>query len=198
MMKKEQPEETSKNLIYDKDIREPLFDFLEETYGKIRIFEEKMMGKSRADVVMVIDNAICGLEIKSDADSYARLKRQVRYYDKYFDYNYVVIGKSHLKHIEEHVPKYWGIIACYEDEEDIHFEEVREASKNPKRDMNLKMSFLWRRELETIKRECVKFKYYDLSKAALRAKLVEKVDEETLDRLVSRELFDRDYTTLEL
>lgn len=25
----------------DKDIREPLFDFLEEFYGKIRIFEEK-------------------------------------------------------------------------------------------------------------------------------------------------------------
>ena len=25
----------------DKEIREPLFDFLEEFYGKIRIFEEK-------------------------------------------------------------------------------------------------------------------------------------------------------------
>ena len=32
----------------------------------------------------------------------------------------------------------------------------------------------------------------------LEIKLVEKVDEETLDRLVSRELFDRDHTTLEL
>ena len=78
MMKKELSEETSKNLIHDKDIREPLFDFLEETYGKIRIFEEKMMGRSRADVVMVMDNSICGLEIKSDADSYARLSRQIR------------------------------------------------------------------------------------------------------------------------
>lgn len=32
----------------------------------------------------------------------------------------------------------------------------------------------------------------------LEIKLVEKVDEETLDRLISRELFDRDYTTLVL
>lgn len=40
-------------LIHDKDIRDPLFDYLEETYGKIRILEEKMMGRSRADVVMV-------------------------------------------------------------------------------------------------------------------------------------------------
>ena len=58
------------------------------------------------------------------------------------------------------------------------------------------MSFLWRRELETIKREHLKFKYYDLSKPQLRKKLIEKIDEETLDKLISRELFDRDYTTL--
>ena len=94
-MKKELSEETSKNLIHDKDIREPLFDFLEETYGKIRIFEEKMMGRSRADVVMVMDNAICGLEIKSNADSYARLSRQIKDYDKYYDYNIAVVGTKH-------------------------------------------------------------------------------------------------------
>ena len=182
--------------LLDKDIREPLFMYLEIKLGKVRFFEEKDIGRARADVMMVTDDAVIGLEIKSDADSYARLKRQVRYYDKYFDYNYVVIGKSHLKHIEEHIPKYWGILACSEGEEDVQFEEVREASRNMKRDMNLKMSFLWRRELETIKREYVKFKYYDLSKAQLRAKLIEKIDEETLDKLISRELFDRDYTTL--
>ena len=32
----------------------------------------------------------------------------------------------------------------------------------------------------------------------MEIKLVEKVDEETLDQLISRELFDRDYTTLVL
>ena len=182
--------------LLDKDIREPLFMYLEIKLGKVRFFEEKDIGRARADVMMVTENAVCGLEIKSDADSYARLKRQVKYYDKYFDYNYVVVGKSHLKHIEQHIPKYWGIISCFEDEEDIHFEEVREAQKNSKRDMNLKMSFLWRRELETIKREHLKFKYYDLSKAQLRAKLIEKIDEDKLDMLISRELFDRDYTTI--
>ena len=183
--------------LLDKDIREPLFIYMEIKLGKVRFFEEKDIGRARADIMMVTDNAVCGLEIKSDADSYARLKRQVKYYDKYFDYNYVVVGKSHLKHIEEHIPKYWGIISCFEDEEDIHFEEVREAQKNNKRDMNLKMSFLWRRELETIKREYLKYKYYDLSKAQLRAKLIEKIDEDKLDMLISRELFDRDYTTIE-
>lgn len=71
--------------MHDKDIREPLFDFLEETYGKVRIIEEKQMGRSRADIVMVLPEALAGIEIKSDADTYARLGRQVKDYDLYFD-----------------------------------------------------------------------------------------------------------------
>ena len=38
----------------DKEIREPLFDFLEEFYGKIRIFEEKITGLSRTDRKSVV------------------------------------------------------------------------------------------------------------------------------------------------
>ena len=41
-------------MLYDKDIREPLFEFLEETYGKVRFLEEQVMGQSRADIVMVV------------------------------------------------------------------------------------------------------------------------------------------------
>ena len=63
--------------LLDKDIREPLFDYLEERFGKVRILEEKTIGKARADVVMVTEQHICGIEIKSDHDSYARLNRQV-------------------------------------------------------------------------------------------------------------------------
>ena len=84
-----------KHGLRDKDIREPLFDFLEETYGKVRILEEKTMGKSRADVVMVTPDALYGIEIKSDADTYARLERQIKDYNIYYDYNYVAVGASH-------------------------------------------------------------------------------------------------------
>ena len=65
-------------MLHDKEIREPLFDYLEETYGKIRIIEEKSMGKSRADVVMVTTESLVGIEIKSDADTYSRLSRQIK------------------------------------------------------------------------------------------------------------------------
>ena len=53
----------------DVEIREPLFLYLETIYGKVRIFEEKNIGKSRADVIAVTDGALIGLEIKSDGDS---------------------------------------------------------------------------------------------------------------------------------
>ena len=42
----------------DNEMREPLFDFLEEHFGKIRFIEEKVIMKSRADVLGVIDGAI--------------------------------------------------------------------------------------------------------------------------------------------
>ena len=90
-------------MLYDKDIREPLFEFLEETYGKMRIIEEKQVGRSRADIVMVLPGLLTGIEIKSDADSYVRLSRQVKDYDRFFDRNMVVAGSSHAAHVREHV-----------------------------------------------------------------------------------------------
>ena len=103
---------TDKVVLHDKDIREPLFDFLEERYGKIRILEEKTMGRSRADVVMVTPEVIAGIEIKSDADTYARLGRQVKDYDLYFDCNYVVAGSTQAAHVHEHVPPLVGDYFC--------------------------------------------------------------------------------------
>ena len=69
--------ETSSNMLYDKDIREPLFGFLEETYGKARILEEKRTGAARAGVVMITPEILYGIEIKSDADTYARNERGI-------------------------------------------------------------------------------------------------------------------------
>ena len=83
-------------MLYDKDIREPLFEFLEDRYGKVRLLEEQVMGQSRADIVMVVPKALYGIEIKSDADTYARLERQVRDYNLYYDYNMVEIGRAHV------------------------------------------------------------------------------------------------------
>lgn len=116
-------------MLYDKDIREPLFMYFEEKYGKTRVFEEKRMGNSRADILIITEKDFIGIEIKSDADTYARLSGQVKDYDRYCDYNYVVAGSTHGTHIGEHVPEYWGIITVEETEKGVDFYELRAPSK---------------------------------------------------------------------
>ena len=68
-------------VLLDADIREPLILYLEQYYDKVRFLEELVTGKARADVVMVLLGKVCGIEIKSDADTYTRLAAQIRYYD---------------------------------------------------------------------------------------------------------------------
>lgn len=181
-------------MLYDKDIREFLYDFLEDTYGKTRIIEEKMMGRSRADVVMVTTDSIVGIEIKSDADTYARLKRQVRDYNQFYDRNYVVVGTTHAMHIEEHVPAWWGIITAEWEGDVVDFYVLREAKANPRLNWKKKLSILWREELAHIQQKNGMFKYKDKSKAFVVEKMLEKVPPEVLAVQVSEELFERDYT----
>jgi hypothetical protein len=183
-------------VLYDKDIREPLFDYLEERYGKVRIIEEKQMGRSRADIVMVLPGEIAGVEIKSDADTYTRLERQVKDYDKFFDKNYVVVGSTHAMHIEEHVPEYWGILSVEWLDERVDFYTIREAAKNPKLKRKCKIQILWRPELAHIQELCSMPKYAQKSKDFVRNKIVEQVPEEILDKMISEELFQRDYTEI--
>lgn len=183
-------------MLYDKDIREPLFDYLEERYGKVRMIEEKQMGRSRADIVMVLPGELAGIEIKSDADTYARLERQVKDYDRFFDRNYVATGSTHAMHIEEHVPEYWGIISVEWLDGRVDFYMIREAERNPKVEMKQKIRILWRPELAHIQEICGMARYEGKSKDFVRNKIVERVPAEILNGLISEELFERDYTEI--
>ena len=183
-------------MLYDKDIREPLFEFLEERYGKPRFLEEQVMGQSRADVVMVLPEALCGIEIKSDADTYARLERQVYDYNLYYDYNIVVVGTSHAAHIEEHVPEWWGIITVESEEDRTDFYLMREAKENPKMEWNHKIEILWRPELAHIQELNRMYAYKQKSKRFVADKIVETVEPKILAGQLSDELFERDYTKI--
>lgn len=183
-------------MLYDKDIREPLFDFMEERYGKVRMIEEKQIGRSRADIVMVLPGRLAGIEIKSDADTYARLKRQVKDYDRYFDRNYIAAGSTHALHIAEHVPEYWGIISVEWLDDNVDFYVIREAKDNPNMDMRRKIQMLWRPELAHIQELCGMPKYVGKSKEFVRNKIIENVTAEFLQEQISEELFERDYTEI--
>ena len=187
-------------MLKDQDIREPLFDFFDEKFGKVRIIEEKQIAKSRADVMLVLEEKLIGVEIKSDADTYARLARQVKDYNKFFDYNYVVVGSSHSKHIEEHVPEYWGIIEAISKEESEECNVLREPEINKRAQrtykMKRKLSILWRPELSHIQEINGMPKYKQRSKDFVITKIMEKVPWDLLHRQISEELFQRDYNTI--
>ena len=188
-------------MIYDKDIREPLFDFLDETFGKNRILEEKIIGNSRADVVMVTPEAIFGIEIKSDADTYARLKSQVKDYDKYYDLNFVVVGTSHAAHIEDHVPDYWGIITVEEADNNLDFYILRRPEPNPKVTWKRKLEMLWRPEIAVLQDEFKMPKYREKSKKFVLTKVLErlengKIDPKEFTLKMNELLIQRDYNSI--
>lgn len=188
------------DMLKDKDIREPLFEYLDEQYGKNRIIEEKQIGKSRADVMMVTEDALWGIEIKSDADTFVRLERQVKDYNRFFDYNMVVVGSTHAMHVAEHLPEYWGILSVEKIGELFDFYVVREPVRNPKREKTVlfrnQVSFLWRPELAHIQEINELPKYNYLGKDKLIRKMIEKLPQERLKKQVCEELMERDYNTI--
>ena len=184
-------------MLKDADIRDGLCDYLEITYGKIRFFEELTMGRSRADIVMVTEDGLYGIEIKSDADTYARLERQVKDYDRFFDRNLVVAGSSHAHHIREHVPDHWGVITVEEVNGKLDFYMMREPGVSPKVRLTNQLSLLWRREFAVIQARNGLYKYPNKSKMFVKKYLLEKVPRDQLKKEMIEVLYDRDYTVFE-
>ncbi len=184
-------------MLYDRMIREPLFDWLEGQYGKQRILEEVVIDKSRADAVLVLSKELWGIEIKSDADTYTRLSAQVRYYNRYFDRNLLVAGTRHAHHAAEHVPDHWGIITVELEDGKVDFYELRKPKENPKAKLEKQITLLWRPELAQLQKQFHLPAYAQKSKQFVQQKLLEKVPQEELKKAISEELFERDYTTIE-
>lgn len=155
------------------------------------------MGRSRADIVMVTEDSVFGIEIKSDADTYTRLSRQIRDYDRFFDYNYVVAGTRHALHIEEKVPEWWGIITVEEAGDQVDFYLLRSPVENPKLVWKDKMKLLWRPELAHIQELNQLPKYKQKSKRFVIDKIIERVPQDILKTQISDELFERDYHAIE-
>ena len=183
-------------LLHDPEIRELLFDYLDERFYKVRTFEEKNIRSSRADIIAVLDGELLGFEIKSDCDSYARLGGQVKNYDKYCDRNYVVVGASH-RQVEKHIPAYWGVLAVQCEAGKLGLFERRPAVENPKVRLKNQLGFLWRAEMHHILDRCGLPKYRQKSRKFIQQCLLDRVPPERLRREMTDELFERDYSVFE-
>lgn len=149
----------------DKDIRKVIYDSFSGSSEETRILEEFPMGDSRADMLLVTKTKLIGLEIKSDRDSFERLARQIRDYERFFDTNYLVVGTYHVEEALRTVPPHWGIYEVYENADGTYVMEcVRGASPALKDNTEEKLYLLWRNELMRIVRD------YRLAKGNLQRK----------------------------
>lgn len=173
----------------DKEIRKILISFLKVRYEKIRIYQEKSVGGSICDLMAVTD-CITGYEIKSDLDNYSRIDYQVYYYDKFFNENYIVVGKSHEVSATNKVPAYWGIIVISADNVEIS----RKAKKNQAMQIESQLSILWKLEMNNL------LSYFRLPMFSMKRKdfisdkLVESVPSDQLSSQIAYELLHRDYS----
>ena len=181
-------------MLYDENIRDPLCCFFEIEYGKVRFLDEIPIGESRADMVMVTEKELIGIEIKSDADSYSRLPRQIPDYERYFDRNVIVIGSTHAKHITEHIPESWGIVVVNEEHGRIDFYELRKATASKKTKMKAQLELLWRSELMRIQMKNGLHKYSGRSRRFVHQYVLKSVREDQLKADLIDELYERDYT----
>ncbi len=183
----------------ESEMKDAFFWYLDGVYEKVRVIEEKVIGKSRADMVAVLPDRLIGFELKSDSDSYQRLATQIKDYDKYFDYNYLVVGKTHRKQAAKHVPNHWGIICISEVEDSgaAAVETLKEAQPNPKLKMRWQMSLLWRSEMANIQRLNGLYKYSGKKRLHVINYIIESVEKELLKKQLCDELFERDYSVFE-
>ena len=175
----------------DKDIRQILIAFLKGKYDNIRIYQEKAIGGSVCDLMAVTDR-LTGYEIKSDQDNYARIKSQVSNYQKFFLYNYIVVGKKHSASAAEKVPYYWGIVVI--SDENVKVEREAKEMGGDKWITKNQLSILWKLELNNL------LSYFRLPMFSLKGKgyitdrLLESVPNEQLQKQIAYELLHRDYS----
>ena len=185
------------SVLHDSDIRDDLCDHLEQKYGQVRFFDELVIGKSRADIVMVTREALIGVEIKSDADTYTRLKGQIPDYDRYFDKNILAVGSTHAMHAPEHIPDHWGLISVEEAGDKLDFYNVREPKDSKKVKLQKQLDLLWRRELYQLQAMNGLHKYANKSRMFVEKYVMESVDDSLLKQQIRDILFERDYSIFE-
>lgn len=182
-------------LLCDKDIRTIVFQTFQAKNTEMRLMEEFPMGDSRADLLLVTNTKLIGLEIKSDRDTFVRLPRQIKDYERFFDVNYLVVGTYHVEEAIRTVPSHWGIYEVYEQENGGYaLECIRSAALSLKDNMEEKLYLLWRNELNQIIRD------YRLSgntlhrKDKMIVKIMKNLSGPVIQSEICRALRTRDYS----
>lgn len=106
-------------------------------------------GASRVDVA-VVNGALWGYELKSDADRLGRLPAQAEAFSEAFDYMTIVAASRHVARSLEIVPEWWGLIEAESNGDRIRLVERRRPKRNTEVDIDVVAALLWRDELASL------------------------------------------------
>ncbi|MBI5672824.1 MAG: sce7726 family protein [Nitrospirae bacterium] len=131
----------------DSEIRSVLRARLSQKHGqqsRIVIIEELGLcrGQVRVDL-SVVNGLLHGYEIKSDRDSFRRLRGQVELYGKVLDRATLVVGERHLDEALDNVPEWWGILLAHQSAKGLQLKTMRSPRSNPKKDPRALVELLW-------------------------------------------------------
>lgn len=138
----------------DHDIRLPLHTWLLSQHANdpttVVIHEFKIPRPSARADIAVVNGALEGFEIKSDADSLARLPRQISSFNRVFDRICIVTTTRHEHAVKVGVPKWWGIAIASDQDGIIEFRRVRKSRQNPEVDLRSLLYALYVPELNCV------------------------------------------------
>jgi hypothetical protein len=159
-----------------------------------RVFEELPVerGAARVDVAL-IGRRLEAFELKSDADSFARLHNQIHAYNRVFDRITLVTGPSYTVAALQLMPSWWGIKRAERSRDGtLTLVDVREASDNTHQESHSLAMFLWRDEaISILAIEAAVTASKRSTRSQLHAALVEHLTLQTLRRLVIERLSAR-------
>lgn len=134
----------------DQDVRSALHSWLRFRHSvnlpsALVVDELGLCGEVRVDVA-VVNGALSGFEIKSAADTLARLPKQVEVYSRVLDYATLVVAENHLEESLAMIPHWWGCVVVSWDGTCAHLDQYRPAIFNPGIDPYSLAQLLWKDE----------------------------------------------------
>lgn len=181
----------------EQDIRAALRLEIEKVYGHedgTLVIEELGLceGDARIDIA-VVNGALIGYEIKSEADTLQRLPHQSAVYSRLMDQVTVVSSGSHLEKAKRIIPEWWGLTEAVDRDGAVEFNIMRQPKNNPKIDAFSLAQLLWRDEALGLLRQFGMQKGMGAkSRHDIWKKLCEITTIEQLSDLVRRQLRSRE------
>ena len=112
------------------------------------VVEELGLCQAQARVdIAVVNGRLEGWEIKTVADSLARLPRQEEVYSRVFDRVWLVADARHVPDALGLIPEWWGVLRIESRDGRCDFRQVRRSLLNPAVDLTSLVRLLWREEV---------------------------------------------------